>query len=84
MIWNTNLACSEAKTSYCKATDKSKNEYDLSSLTAYSTNHFVDLDEKGETKMILNICHSIIREHGAGCVNGAGACLANLSNTAQP
>lgn len=85
MIWQTDKACvKEPGKTNCTVVDEFKNVYDLSSLTATSDNHFVHIDNKGTSKLIVNVCHSIIYEHGATCRGKVGACFQNSSNPSHP
>ncbi|XP_034945138.1 cation-independent mannose-6-phosphate receptor isoform X2 [Chelonus insularis] len=82
MIWRTISACGvppmEKPFIDCTVTDDAGNFYDLSSLTKYSDNYIVPIDEN--TSIILNVCHPIVYGNGAVCRYSSSVCLRHSLN----
>lgn len=78
MIWKTHLACGPRNKTNCTVINNGLH-YDLSPLTTYSQNYIILIDNKTSSKIILNVCHTVIFEYNALCQLTSGACLQNLS-----
>ncbi|XP_043801990.1 cation-independent mannose-6-phosphate receptor isoform X2 [Apis laboriosa] len=78
MIWKTHLACGPRIKKNCTVINNGLH-YDLSPLISYSQNYIILMDNKTSSKIILNVCHSVIFEYNALCQSTSGACLQNLS-----
>lgn len=78
MIWKTHLACGPRIKKNCTVINNGLH-YDLSPLTTYSQNYIILMDNKTSSKIILNVCHSVIFEYNALCQSTSGACLQNSS-----
>lgn len=75
--WKTNLACGKEKMENCSATDPTDGyEFDLSELTKFSDNYEVPI-ENSSSKILLNVCHSLIFGFGSTCSYQSGSCLLN-------
>lgn len=80
MMWKTVLACGPRIKQNCTVTYNGLH-YDLSPLTKYSQNYVVHTGNRTSSKIILNICHSVIFEHNALCQLYSGACLQSSTGT---
>ncbi|XP_033226703.1 cation-independent mannose-6-phosphate receptor isoform X2 [Belonocnema kinseyi] len=80
LIWSTVYACGPRHRTSCSVADDSGHEYDLSPLTQYSENYEVPMNK---SKIILNVCHSVIYGHGAACKQKAASCFqdSNANNS---
>lgn len=74
MLWKTALACGPRFQTHCTVVNNGSN-YDLSPLTKFSDNYVIHISEMKSSKIVLNVCHSIIRQYGAMCPIKTGACL---------
>ncbi|XP_051174932.1 cation-independent mannose-6-phosphate receptor isoform X2 [Leptopilina boulardi] len=73
--WKTSLACGEQTITNCSVIDSTGFKYDLSKLTKYSDNY--EIPVQNSSKILLNVCHSLIFGYGVSCINKAGSCLVN-------
>ncbi|XP_043511603.1 cation-independent mannose-6-phosphate receptor isoform X1 [Frieseomelitta varia] len=80
MMWKTAFACGPRIKQNCTVTHNGLH-YDLSPLTKYSQNYVVHTGNRISSKIILNICHSVIFEHNALCQLRSGACLQSSTGT---
>ncbi|GAB1860995.1 Cation-independent mannose-6-phosphate receptor [Camponotus japonicus] len=80
MLWKTALACGPKFQTNCTVVNNDS-YYDLSPLTRFSDNYVIHTrDEMKSPKIVLNVCHSIIRQYGAMCPIKSGACLDDPEN----
>lgn len=75
MVWKTALACGKKFETNCAVVNNGYH-YNLSSLTRSSENYVIHIrDNMKSSKIVLNVCHSIIRQYGAMCPMKSGVCL---------
>lgn len=77
IVWLSKVACgedTEIQTDCTIKDEKNRLDYNLSDLTLYDNNYEIDLNNQG-SKIILNICHSIIFQRGTICHRASGVCL---------
>ncbi|XP_014472689.1 PREDICTED: cation-independent mannose-6-phosphate receptor isoform X2 [Dinoponera quadriceps] len=74
MVWKTAYACGPRTQTNCTVVYNNQH-YDLSSLTRYSDNYVIHAGNDTSRKIVLNVCHSVIRQRGSICPAKTGACL---------
>lgn len=74
MVWRTALACAPRTQTNCTVVNGGQH-YNLGLLTRYSENYKIHAENKELSKIVLNVCHSVIRQHGALCPTKTGICL---------
>lgn len=74
MIWKTMFACGPRTQTNCTVVNNNQH-YDLSSLTRFSENYVIHTGNETLPKLVLNVCHSVIRQHGSICPAKTGICL---------
>lgn len=74
MVWKTASACGPRTQTNCTVVNNNQH-YDLSPLTRYSENYVIRAGNETSPKLILNVCHSIIRQRGSMCPAKTGVCL---------
>lgn len=75
MVWKTAFACAPRTQTNCTVIDNGLN-YDLSPLARSSENYAIRMGTDAKSpKIMLNVCQSVIRQHGALCPIKSGACL---------
>lgn len=74
MVWKTALACGPRTRTNCTVVYGDQH-YNLSPLTRYSENYVIRTGTKAFPKIMLNVCHSIIRQYGVMCPSKTGVCL---------
>jgi len=80
MLWKTALACGPRFQTNCTVVNNDS-YYDLSPLTRFSDNYVIHIrNEMKSPKIVLNVCHSIIRQYDAMCPIKSGACLDDPEN----
>ncbi|XP_043474174.1 cation-independent mannose-6-phosphate receptor [Leptopilina heterotoma] len=74
--WKTSLACGRQLNINCSVRDPKDNfKFDLSELTKFSDNYEVQVENS--SKILLNVCHSLIFGYGSTCSFQSGSCLLN-------
>ncbi|XP_011135989.1 cation-independent mannose-6-phosphate receptor isoform X2 [Harpegnathos saltator] len=74
IVWKTAFACGPRTQTNCTIVNNNQH-YDLSPLTRYSDNYVIHIGNETSPKLVLNVCHSVIRQRGSICPVKTGICL---------